>query len=117
MNRQIESGIVLHKSARYHKHEQERIRVRGAREEGTGGISYLLCASHSLSATFSLPAGPSHVSRSGIYLAFNGYSSYKFHSKQVIRRILGYSETVTYCDVSQDRVNKENQEAYRRNSP
>jgi hypothetical protein len=89
MNRQIECGIALHERARYHKHEQEHIRASGAREAegGWGGISYLLCAAQSLSITFCLPAGSAHVSTNRICLALTGYSSYKFQSKQVIRRI------------------------------
>jgi len=100
MNRQIEGGIVLQKRVRFHKHEQGHIRASGAREEGERGISYLLSAGHSLSATFCLPAGPSYFRTSRMYLTLTGYSSYKFHSQQVIWRIMGHYGTVPYCDVS-----------------
>jgi hypothetical protein len=66
---QIETGIVPEKSARYRKYEQKYVGGSGAWRGG--GISYLLRAGHSLSAAFCLPAGPVHVSRSGVYLALD----------------------------------------------
>jgi len=59
INRQIERGIVFHKRARYHKHEQEHIRVSGTREEGGGGV-FLIC---SLQATYYLQPSACRLGR------------------------------------------------------
>jgi hypothetical protein len=114
MNRQIESGIVFHKRRVTTNMSWNILGWAGLARKG-GGRYFLsaLCRPHSLSATFCLPAAPAHVSTSTIYLALTGYSGYKFHSKQVIPRIMEYLETVPYSDLlSQDRLNKGNHKAY-----